>query len=111
MRKREIDAIVAKALEFEYIVAGNGQVYYKTAQGGCELFAPTESWKSMGVLVEEAKKKGIYLMFEHNEDGYHGQAWRDNWSPHVDPCNEAPLAVTLAFLQTQGVYISGMDLT
>ncbi|MFP3541749.1 hypothetical protein, partial [Pseudomonas sp. SIMBA_044] len=65
----------------------------------------------MGELVEEAKKHKIYLEYAHEDQGYVGRAWEDGYSPDTPVVRSAPLAVTIAFLATQGVYITEMDLT
>ncbi|WP_103108577.1 hypothetical protein [Brevibacillus reuszeri] len=111
MINAEIDQMVASALELDYLLVENGDVYYKTEQGGYVLFAPTVSWESMGVLVEMAREKGVYLMFDQSEEGYRGQARIINGYTYISFHNNAPFALTLAFLQTQGVFITAMDLT
>jgi hypothetical protein len=114
MKRMEIDVLVAKSLELEYIVAGNGQVYYKTDLGGCELFAPTESWKSMGVLVEKAREQGIYLDPSHYPEGWRVDALKLDddgiMSLIVTPLsvliNSLPLATSLSYLKARHIDVT-----
>mgnify|MGYP001198491894 CR=1 FL=1 len=102
---RELDAEVAKALGWirkEHPVH-KVEVWVLHEQDGQVMdylrddeFEPSTTWESMGVLIEEARKQGIYIDILPRASGYHivwGKRWADNLI-----CSDAPYGVCLGFL-------------
>lgn len=117
---RELDAKVAEALGWTEVA--NGTIYngkWIDQEGVLnELPSFSTTWEGMGVLVEEAKKQGILLEYEHFTEGrYLGRAWKyhegiEDWviiprdSAFKPPISgSVPLAVSLAFLQMKSTAI------
>ncbi|MDR7318891.1 hypothetical protein [Brevibacillus nitrificans] len=112
---RELDALVAGALKgwepafIEHLKENDGWIlipHYST------------DWRRMGELVDEAKKQGILLEYEHFTEGrYLGRAWKyhedsEDWvsiprdfaiKPPI--ASSVPHAVSLAFLQMKNTAI------
>lgn len=109
MPGRELDAKVAESLGLKptatairWVVALRGEVI--------DLPHFSTSWEGMGVLVEEARKQGIYLEYSHSlKGGFYGGAYSfDDGEYQMDYSTEqalptAPHAVTLAYLMARGV--------
>lgn len=107
---RELDAKVAMALGWE--IEGENLVSYWDGTDSVISLLPefSTSWKGMGVLVEEARKQGIYLEYSHSlNGGYYGGAYSfENGEYQLDHSTEqavptAPHAVALVYLIAKGV--------
>ncbi|MDH6351906.1 hypothetical protein [Brevibacillus sp. 1238] len=113
---RELDVKVAEALGWQ-VVYYNGipNVWVggtDNSSGENKGLLPqfSTTWGSMGVLVEEAKKQGIYLEYSHSlNGGYYGGAYSfDDGEYQMDYSTEqalptAPHAVALVYLMARGV--------
>lgn len=117
---RELDAKVAEALTGDNVHLISGKLLWLTYPGGQmkEVPAFSTTWEGMGVLVEEARKQGIYLEYEHYQNKrYLGRSWEhlpaeQDWlvmpkdTAFNPPEGEtAPHAVCLAFLKAKGIVI------
>ncbi|MFC8686341.1 hypothetical protein [Brevibacillus porteri] len=110
----ELDVKVAEALGYE--VGKFPPDYYIVVDGDIETLPHfSTTWGGMGVLVEEAKKQGIYLEYEHYQNNrYLGRYWEQlpaeqDWllTPASFALNppegeSAPHAVALAYLMARG---------
>lgn len=120
---RELDAKVAEALGWQWGDTGQGleglfppegDIRYNTSLYGPLRFDKdgyletmprySTSWEGMGVLVEEARKKGIFIKIEPIEDGYKAKiaALGANWSGVSE---SAPHAVSLLFVKVSQISI------
>lgn len=96
---RELDALVARALkgwepEFvEHLKENNGWIlipHYST------------DWRSMGVLIEESRKKGLHIDIQTFESHYSAFVFDSGDITKIistASANEAPYAACLAFVK------------
>ncbi|MGG1249909.1 hypothetical protein ABE205_19455 [Brevibacillus agri] len=108
---RELNAKVAEALGYK-IISGEIDNVNPVYSNGHRLkdMDFSGSWSWMGVLVEEAKKQGIYLEYSHSlNGGYYAGAYSfDNGEYQIDYSTDqavptAPHAVALVYLMAKGV--------
>lgn len=112
----ELDVLVAETLGWVFSEKHETWSHNATYKGELPKFSTT--WEGMGVLVEEARKQGIYLEYEHCKDGrYIGRAWKfcedsDDWlsMPRIRAIKPpvggtAPHAVSLVYLQSKGISV------
>lgn len=105
---RELDVKVAEALGWKPYLDEDFNDWATEKNGWVPEFST--KWGSMGVLVEEARKQGIYLEYSHSlNGGYYGGAYSfDDGEYQMDYSTEqalptAPHAVALAYLMARGV--------
>lgn len=106
---RELDVKVAEALGYE--VGKFPPDYYIVVDGEIQMLPYYSTlWRDTGVLVEEAKKQGIYLEYSHSlNGGYYGGAYSfDDGEYQMEHTTEqavptAPYAVALVYLMARGV--------
>ncbi|MBY0052299.1 hypothetical protein H7K32_11510 [Brevibacillus agri] len=112
---RELDAKVAEALGWEVVSVHDDNDYcMEVGSGDLQGYVPiprfSTTWEGMSVLVEEAKKQGIYLEYSHSLNGgyYAGAFSFDDGEYQMDCSTEqavptAPHAVALVYLMAKGV--------
>jgi len=112
---RELDVKVAEALGWQVVSVYDDTDYcVEVGSGDLQGYMPipdfSTSWEGMGVLVEEAKKQGIYLEYSHSlNGGYYGGAYSfDDGEYQMEHTTEqavptAPHALALVYLMARGV--------
>lgn len=102
---RELDAKVAEALTGDNVHLISGKLLWLTYPGGQmkEVPAFSTTWEGMGVLVEEARKQGIFLALEADPHGdYESAAWdEENWTRYNSFASTGPLAVCISYLRAK----------
>jgi hypothetical protein len=116
MNSREIDAKVAECLGWQWSEkrqfwrSTDGKRYNKHHEPLLPFFSTTGD--GMLLLIEEARKQGIYLEFIHLVEGFRGEVRikTDNGQKLIacmdESVDSAPLAVSLAFLKAKGVDVT-----
>lgn len=101
---RDLDLKVAKALGWK-VSEGDG-IFFD--EEGHVIDEPkfSTSWEGMGVLVEEARKQGIYLDMLPQEKMFICEAKTvTNFTIGSANDKEAPYAACLAFLKANGIAV------
>lgn len=100
---RELDVKIAEALglEVEHELYENPRYYGGGFWNEVPHFSTT--WEGMGVLVEEARKQGIFLALEADPHGdYESAAWdEENWTRYNSFASTGPLAVCISYLRAK----------
>lgn len=99
---RNLGVKVAEALGWTF---SDKRRFWRTSDGErkneWELPSFSLSWEGMGVLIEAARKEGIYIDLIPREDGYIA-VWGKRWADNVK-CTKAPHAVSLGLLMAKEV--------
>lgn len=93
---RELDAKVAEALGWKSAIDGDGAKCWEDQKGCLREAAFSTTWEGMGVLVEEARKKEIFITIVPAVSGYHAEifAFGTKWGGSAQ---SAPFAASLLF--------------
>ncbi|MED1955108.1 hypothetical protein [Brevibacillus centrosporus] len=111
---RELDLKVAELLGYtreERTIFDDGGTVDGYVIGGrwySRIPCFSATWEDMGVLVEEAKKKGKNIDIMTFDSGYHTQVFDGNDSTKLiatASADSAPYAVCLAFLKAKEIAI------
>jgi hypothetical protein len=97
----ELDVLIAETLGWVFSEKTETWSHDGIYKGQLPHFSTT--WEGMGMLVEEARKQGIYIDILPRVNGYHivwGKRWADNLVS-----SEAPYGVCLGFLKAKAVAV------
>lgn len=110
---RELDAKVAEALGYtrrEEPIFDDGETINGYVIGDrwySHIPGFSTTWEGMGVLMEEARKQGIYLAAGGFKEGYMGEAWVMHDKEYINSSSveniTAPAAVCMAFIQSKAI--------